>query len=245
MVSKMHSRKIGEVNIFELEGIFSSPWLNRPREEMKDLFQQSRANGVLFNLRQVEKIDHAGAELILETARKATKGGILGQNLSSYFVAEHMKPSESIPIFEKGLEAIEYFGREFANTQVKLPLNQEKRDFPRLKTALPAEFELKDEGGLFVFETVVLNLSEGGFYGRFLDSKTEQLATRKLDPFDLKLLTVRLSFKDHPLLKMEGKILRTEKAFSVWGGIAIEFYNLETEDREKIRAFLERQMSTG
>lgn len=241
MIPKMHWRKIGDVNIFELEGVFSDPWLGRPKEEITGLLGRNPSNALLVNLRMLERVDRPGAELILENVRKVSKGGILGRNLSSSFVAESMDPNESIPIFEKGNEAITYFGKELAQAPAASVIRQEKRSFPRLKTALAAEFEWTDEGGVFSFEVVVLNLSEGGFYGRFLDSKTEELASRKLDPFDLKLLSVHLTLEPNEILEIGGKILRKEKEESELGGVAIGFYNIQTEDHEKIKACLEAQ----
>lgn len=241
MIPKMHWRKIGDVNIFELEGVFSNPWLNRPKEEIHERLERNPSNALLVNLRMLEKVDRLGAQLILENVRKVSKGGILGRNLSSSFVAEYMNPNESIPIFEKGNEAIPYFGKELAQVPAASVTRQEKRNFHRLKTALPAEFEWTDGGGIFSFEVVVLNLSEGGFYGRFLDSKTEELAFRKLDPFDLKLLSVRLALGPDEILEIGGKILRKEKEESELAGVAIGFYNIQPEDHEKIKACLEAQ----
>lgn len=235
MTTKLRWRKIGGVNIFELSGIFAGPESETNRNEMHTILQKNPSSGLLIDLRDVEKIDLAGAQTILATARKINKGGILGQNLSAYYVAEQMEPNEPIPIFEKDREVINYFDREFAELDSNPEL--EKRQFPRIATALPAELELKDERNIYFFDTVVLNLSEGGFYGKFLDSKTEEMAIRLLDPFDLKMLRIRLSLRGK-ILRTEGKILRTEAETSGAAGVAVGFYNLRPEDREKVQTYL-------
>ena len=240
MIPKFNWRRIGGVNIFELQGVFAEPWLHRNEEEMGNILTGHPSSGVLINLRELERIDRPGAEVILGTARKPHKGGILGQNLSTYFVAEHMNPNESIPIFERESEAIRYFGKEFAEKDEAA--EREKRKFPRVPTGLPVELDLKEEGGgLFSFEAVVLNLSEGGFFGRFLDTKTEELARRILDPYDLKMLKIRLKLADDEIVKTEGKVLRAEEETAVPSGVAVEFYNLRTEDKQKIQAFLKAE----
>lgn len=238
MVPKLQWRKIGGVNIFELYGIFAEPWVSHKREELRGVLEESPYRGVLLNLREVEKVDRPGAEAILETVRQAPKGGILGHNLTAYFVAEHMSSGEPIPIFEKDQEAIGYFEKELAETEGGEGAFFERRRFPRIKTALPVEFELNEMGSPFFFEAAVLNLSEGGFYGRFLDSKMEELALRMLNPFDLKMLQIRLQMGQREVLKMEGKLLRTEEGSGKSGGIGVEFYNLGAREGERIRGFL-------
>ena len=234
MVPKLEWRQIGRVKIIELQGILTEPWLNRNKHQIHQALEVNPASGLLINLREVERIDRPGAEAILKAARLSPKGGILGQNLSTYFVAENMQPNESIPIFEMEKEAIGYFQKEFAEPGSET----EKRQFPRISTALPVEFEFKSEKELFYFEAVVLNLSEGGFWCQFLNTKTEELANRVLDPYDLKMLNIRLTFNVGKPLKTEGKILRAGKESFTSKGIAIQFYNLSKADQERIRLFL-------
>lgn len=227
------------MNIFELHGVFAEPWVAHKREEIAGVLGENPPRGLLFNVREVERVDRPGAEAILETVRKAPKGGILGHNLSAYFVAEHMNPGEPIPIFEREQEAIGYFGGELAFAEQEGGL--ERRRFPRIKTALAAEFELQEAGQSFFFETAVLNLSQGGLYGKFLDSRTQELAERMLNPFDLKMLKIRLHMEKGEVLKIEGKVLRTGAASAEGGEIAMEFYNLGAREGERIQKFLDRE----
>jgi hypothetical protein len=150
-----------------------------------------------------------------------------------------MSPSESIPIFEKGSEAIGFFAREFASG-VNNPL-KERRRLPRTKTAVPVEFELENLDEEFCLEAAVTNLSEGGLFGYFLDTATEELAARVLDPFDLKMLKVRLKLEKERDIEMQGKLIRTPKEFAEEKGVAVEFYNLPPADGERIREFLKRE----
>lgn len=238
MVPRLHWRKIGGVSIFELHGVFAEPWVDHKREEMTEILGENLSEGLVLNLREVERVDRPGAETILEMVRKAPKGGILGHNLSAYFVAEHMNPGEPIPIFERDREAVGYFRKELALAGGEG--TGERRRFPRIKTALPVDFELKDGERSFFFEAAVLNLSEGGLYAEFLDSKMEELASRTLNPFDLKMLNIRLRIEED-LLKMEGKVLRTGEESGELGGAAVEFYNLGAREGERIREFLVRE----
>jgi len=239
MVPRFHARAIGEVDIFEIQGLFVEPWVQRIKGEMTRTLEEGGGSGLLFNVREVEKVDRSGAEAVLETLRSRSKGGILGHNLSAYFIAEHMSPQEPIPIFQSEREAIGYFAQEFAKGN-KLP-HGERRRLPRTKTALPAEFELKRLDEDFSFSAVVTNLSTGGLYGYFLDSKTEELADRLLDPFDLKMFRVRLGGEGKGGIVVEGKVLRAERSFSEVQGIAVEFYNLQPEDEAKIEGLLREE----
>jgi c-di-GMP-binding flagellar brake protein YcgR len=150
-----------------------------------------------------------------------------------------MDPNEAIPIFEKEREAIGYFNRELAVDAGGY--RPERRRFPRIKTALAAEVEFKSHGDSFYFEVVVTNLSEGGLYAEFLDSRAEELARRTLDPFDLKLLTVEIWLPNEERVLAEGKVLRSETEASKATGVALEFYEVGEEDKTKLKRFLEEQ----
>lgn len=204
---------------------------------MNEALDVSPSPGILFNLRLVEKVDRPGAELILKTAGRSQKRALLGKNLSSYYVSKRMNPNETLPIFEKDSETIQYFGEEFALSNTDVILLQEKRQFPRIKTALPLEIELKNENEDYLFEVMVLNLSEKGLFGRFLDSKTEELTRRILDPFDLKMLNLKLKMENQ-IVEMNGKAIRLQKKEAEDGAIAVEFYNLQQESQEKLRRFI-------
>lgn len=239
MATRLNWRRIGSVNIFELESAFSDSWIPRVRKQMGALLQRCPANGLLFNMAGLERVDEDGATCILETVRESRKGGILGQNLSSFFVAEQMDPAEPLPIFETKSEAIMYFGKELAQTAEGVEQSKEKRLFPRIETALPVSIECREDGKVLRYEAVVLNLSEGGLCARFLDSQTENLAVHTLDPFDLRILALKLSLPGNRLVRAEGKVLRDLREQPGGSAFAVEFYNLQAGGRHKIQNFLE------
>jgi len=233
------SRRIGEVNVFEVRGGFLGLPVQRIRREMAETLERDPCEGLLFNVRQMEKLDDPGAKAVLDILRHPPKGAILGQNLSAYFIAEHMTPQEAIPIFEKGSEAVGFFGKEFAHG--KENSSKEKRKFPRISTALPFELDIEIEGESFLFEGLTVNFGEGGLFANFLDSRTEELAERVIDPYDLKMFDVLVGTKSDFLLEVHGKILRMEKGFSELHGLAVEFYDLTEKDGNRIREFLKTQ----
>lgn len=237
MTPQFVSKKIGRVGIFELKGVFSNSWVPRIASAMNQIMESSDYTGLLFNLRGVEKVDDSGAESLLRLARRQGKCGIWGHNRSAYFIAEHMNPQEAIPVFENGEEVIHFFAREFASPGTSAM--KDRRKFPRLQTAFPVDVEISDFGQLFIFEAVVTNLSEGGFFGHYLDTETEEMASRVLDPFDLKMMKLTLRMDKDTRLTAEGKLLRTETESSESPGLAVEFYNLDALFKETIRSYLE------
>jgi len=233
------SRRIGDVNIFQVRGTFSEPWVKPLKREMNQAYNENPAAGLLFNVREVEKVDELGAETVLEFTRRSPKSGILGHNLSAYFIAEHMNPNEPIPIFEKEREAVGYFEKELI--RLKGNFSKERRKFHRTKTAVPVELKLSNPDESLTFEAVLTDLSVGGFFAYFLDASTEEAARRSLNPFDLKILKARLWFQKGKLVEVEGKILRTEKDFTDAPGVAVEFYNLKSTDEKIIQDFLREE----
>lgn len=238
MIPELLSREIGNVEIFELRGILAEPWVRKILTEMTQTLKKNDCAGLLINVRGVEKVDDSGAETLLKLARSSPKSGIWGRNLSAYFIAEHMNPQEPVPVFDSEEEIIGYFSREFVN---RVPsVAEDRRHFLRIRTALPVEMELSDFDQKFSFQAVVTNLSEGGLYSYFLDSSTEELAGRLLDPFDLRLIKMRLHLAKNKKIDIEGKLIRTAKDFSEPPGTGIEFYNLKSEDRQEIQGFLQK-----
>lgn len=239
MIPKVLFRKVGEVDVIELKGFVCEPWARRTGEQMTEILNGNPAQGLLLNMREVAKVDDEGAGIILETARKSQKSGILGRNLPVHYVVERMEDGDPVRIFPGNKDAVNYFSRELALAGEEI--QKERRHCPRIQTALPVEFELKDFEAPFFFEAVVTNLSEGGLYAHFLDFEMEELAGRTLNPFDLKLLEIRLSLLGGLEVTTEGKVLREDEERPGVRGAALEFYQLKASDLSLIRNFLKQE----
>lgn len=238
MIPKVLFRKVGAVDVIELKGFVCEPWARRTGEQMTEILDGNPAQGLLLNMREVAKVDDAGAGAILETVRKSKKSGILGHNLPVHYIVERMEEKDRVKILDKNSDTVNYFDRELAMAVDEI--QKERRRYPRIQTALPVEFELKDFEAPFFFEAVVTNLSEGGLYAQFLDSEMEELAGRTLNPFDLKLLEIRLSLPGGLQVTTEGKVLREKEEGSGVRGAALEFYQLKASDLSLIRDFLKQ-----
>jgi len=241
MTPHLTSRKIGDVDIFEIHGIYSSPWVRKIERDINEFREAHPCRGTVFNLREMVKVDDPGVQSLLSLARNHKKSGFWGHNLSAYFIAEHMNPQEPIPIFEDGEEVVRFFAKEFAD-QTTAPAI-ERRQFPRLQTALPVAIEASNFGQFFNFEAVITNLSEGGLFAYFMDSATEGLAHRILDPFDLKMMRLNLSMGKGKKLAVQGKLLRSGDDFSKEPGMAVEFYDLSLLNRQEIQRYLDGERS--
>ncbi len=239
MVPRISTRKVGTVDIFELRGFLTEPWVGRTREQMMEILEEQASRALLVILRGVEKVDDRGAEAVLEAARRVEKSAMLGNNLALFFVGERMEAKEKVPIFEREREAVNYFGRELSLAGEWL--GKERRRFPRIQTGLPLEFEIQESEAPFFFEGVVTNLSEGGLYAYFLDSEMEELARRTLDPFDLKMLDIRLILPGERVVESEGKVLRVEGEGAELRGVGLEFYGLDRAGQAQIREFLKQE----
>lgn len=210
-------RKIGEVNIFEFRGKLAEPWLGSLEKEMSQVLNVHPARGLLMNLFRVEEEDAWGAQTLLQTLRLSAKPGVLLHNHSNCFVLSHMESdSFRVPFFKRIPEAVNYFGQEFA-----LEEQGERRQFPRIRTALPAEFVLGDGEGDLRFEAVVTNISLSGLFTKFLDSETETRVRQFLDPFNLRLIKIKIPLAAYKFIHLEGKAVRREEE-----GMAVEFYKI-------------------
>lgn len=230
-------RRIGNVNIFEVQGELAGPLASRTHFEISQVMKQNPSSSVLLDLRQIENIDGPSAEVMVSALGNTKKSGILSGKSQLKTVFQQTDHGRHIPVFDNEYDAVLHFGREFAQYKQG---NDEKRKFPRLKTALPVEFEYRDpeQNQNFVFHAVATNLGGGGLYADFFDAKTQEFAQLALDPFDLKLLKIHLSLFDGKIVDTTGKVLRIGEEFPQTRGLAVEFYKLQEDDRMKIEGFL-------
>lgn len=236
MDPKMIWKKLGAVNIFELKGSLSGACAVEFGDQVKEIKDSSPADGTLVNVRGVRETDAAGVQTVQKALEGREKRAVWGRNLSSYFLQKKIS-GETLPVFETSHQVVEYFQKEFATAGEGIP--KERRKFPRIEMSLPIEFGIKGSNEPFRFEGVVCNLSEGGLYAFFLESDMEEMAARLLNPFDLKLLVMRLTLSRSEDFTAEGKVVRIENLQGHERGVGLEFYHLNDRGLRQIRAFLQ------
>jgi anti-anti-sigma regulatory factor len=232
---KMQVRRIGSVHVIDFRGEVAGPWAMRARMSLNQLLTDQRVRNVLVNLRDLDTVDSLGVKAIVEPLGTQEKCGIVAGRSSVMEMFEHVNLPPKVRIFKKDSDVLSYFGEEFVeNSQ---PLTEEQRKFPRIKTALPLEFTWTDEANRPIdFQSIVTDLSEGGLFAEYLDLAEAEMVGQTIDPYDFKMLDLKIKLPSVGWIHAKGKVVRTTWDEQI--GLGIEFYHLEEEDKKKIRDFL-------
>lgn len=229
-------RRIGTVEIIDVRGAFVGPWALRGKEELKSILQDRTVHCIILNLKGLSSLDSLGAKAILENLPDQSKAGIIAGSLSVMEMLEKLRSLDTYKVFRNEEDVVAFFGPELVEERGAPPI--ERRRHQRLRAALPLEFTYTTaDGEKLQFRAIITDLSEGGVLAEYLDL---DYATRKaflIDPYDFKLLDLRIKLPGEEPVLAKGKVARTVLT-GEQVGLGIEFYDLPQEDREKICRFL-------
>lgn len=239
-IPQIVNRKIGTLEILDLKGDFVGPWAIRGREDIQRFVEINRPRNLLINLKDVETIDSLGVKAIMDNLGGGMKSGIVSGNYSVSEMFTRLAPSTDIRFFKDEDEVVHFFAEELVKERSGHIPVEEKRKFPRLKTAFPLEFMFTDgTGEKIVFRAIVTNLSEGGLYAEYLDLEPSSGNPKKIDPYDFKMLEMKIRLDDDTVITAEGKVVRTDLEGEQMG-IAIQFYRISDDDKSKVQKLIQK-----
>ncbi len=137
MENKIKAKKVGEVNIFEICGNLTGAFAERGKEAIQRSLWGKKHKNILFNLRELQEIDPAGIDALLTNAQAAQKSAMLCQERPFVQLIQQKDLNQKLPFLQNELEATRFFSREFAAPSLEEQIYPERRQFIRLKTALP------------------------------------------------------------------------------------------------------------
>jgi len=95
-----------------------------------------------------------------------------------------------------------------------------------------------DNGHELSLFAIVTNLSEGGFFAKFIESISEKNLREHLHPYDLRLLSLDLHLTEKDFISLKGKMVHEDPQGM---GIGVEFYEIEDRQHQHISDYLMRQ----
>ncbi|MBI3316982.1 MAG: PilZ domain-containing protein [Candidatus Omnitrophica bacterium] len=231
MQSKLIHKRVGVVEIFELIGDLSGNFAPICGRAIREILEKNQSRHILLNTEELYQIDVHGTQLILRLAEKADQCVVMAHD---HYITDSIRledKNQKIPILDKWEACAFQFSREFAQW-VKTESHPwtEKRRYGRLETALPLFLNYEsEEGKSHSLFSVVTNLSEGGLYARFVESRSEkQLA--ELDVQDVQIVRLQLFLNTREILSLDGKVIHRPAG---GGGVGVEF--MELHDTTKIK----------
>ena len=233
MIPQITQRKIGNVRIVDVKGTFSGPWAIRGKERLSQAMGHAKDEKVILNLREVNGLDTLGAKCLLEQVAGKKEVGVFCGSTSVMELINHFLESKQLRIFQSEAEIISAFGHDLISGSEP----KEQREHSRMETALPLEFYYEDEGEKVQFRAIVTNVSEGGLFAEYIDLKVAEESLSRLDPYDLKVLQLKLSLPNKKTIQAEGKVAY-RKLDGEQVGIGIQFSRIGEREQAEICHFL-------
>lgn len=224
------------VDIIDLQGAFVGPWALRGRDEIAQYLKNRSSKNLLVNLRNLLSVDSLGVKAITENLSPEVRTGLMIGNLSVMEMFYRVAKEKCLKFFKTDFEIVDYFGEDLVKWEESS--FSEKRKHPRLRTALPLEFSCPDENGETVsFHAIVTDLSEGGLLVEYLDVDQAFFGKTRLNPYDFRLLDMRIRLPGSVEILTRGKVMRTIMEGEQFG-MGVEFREIQDEDKIKILEFL-------
>ena len=144
---------------------------------------------------------------------------------------------KAVHVFQNEEELIKHFGKYLVSDDQG---PDEKRKYARIHTALPLIFTCKGSNEeTFRFHAVVTNLSEGGLFAEYLNLEDATKSQALVNPYELKMLDLEIKLLEGSAIVAKGKVVR-RKLDGEQVGIGIEFYNIDEENKHKVKLFLKQ-----
>lgn len=234
-IPQISRRRIGSVVILDIKGELVGPWALKARESISSLMSDDIPN-LIINLKELGTVDSLGVKAISENLSSDSRNALICGRLSVMEMFERLKALHDIEVFEDENAVIDFFGKEFVSPVDEL--FEEKREHDRLKTAIPLEFTYTDvTEHQMAFKAIVTDLSRGGLFAEYLDLETFDNASKKIDPYDFKILDLKIKLPGHDYIYAKGKVLRTVISGDQLG-LGIEFYEIDPKEQDVIDSFL-------
>ena len=241
MELKIIRKHLGEVEIWEFLEPRQKLSVRNQGEDFSKVFLPEVAPKALFlNGFNFHQFDVRGIEMILQKTNRVRKRAFLLNNPPEVGGLLDRAGQPGLSIFQDEVEVGFFFSHEFARN---LPEGSgdgiERRQFRRLDTVLPAHLHwTKDGNKKFQGFAVVTDLSEGGLFARFIESRTadrcqEHFVPSRSEPVEMNLYVSRKQF-----IPIAGRVVRYD---GMQGGIAIEFQNVGDWERKRLGDWLSAQ----
>ncbi len=229
-------RKIGSVVILDIKGELVGPWALKAKDNIARLIS-GHVNNLIINLKELNTVDSLGVKALASNLVSGARNVVIGGRTSVMEMFTHNNAFSNCKVFMDENAVIDYFGKEFVDRGDESDY-VERRVYNRLKTAIPLEFWYEDEKGKkIVFKAIITDISEGGLLAEYLDLETVDIQTSKLDPYDLKMLHLKIKLPKYDYIYATGKVVRTIMSGSQLA-LGIEFYDIDESDKAKIAEFL-------
>lgn len=233
MILQIGERKIGNVVIVDIKGDLSGTGAVRGRNRIAQALSRNNSCKFIFNLRETMSLDTLGTKSILESLPEGDDLSVIPGNLGVLDLVKRYLNNRRLRLYRNELEIASAFGRDF----VKDEALGDARGFKRLETAFPLEFYFEDRGDSFEFRAIVTNLSQSGLFAEYIDLTSAEETLKRLDPYDLKLLHLRLFLPMRKPVACEGNVVH-RRLDGDQLGIGVQLTNLGEKEASEIQNFL-------
>ena len=233
MVPQVSERRIGNVMIVDIKGDLSGSWAVRGRDQIAQARARNSSCKLIFNLRETTSLDTLGVKSILENIPEGGELAVIPGSSGVLDLVKRCLKNKRFYIYQDERGIASAFGPDFVAAETLA----EQRESVRLETAFPLEFYFEDEGERLEFRAIVTNLSESGLFAEYIDLNAAEESLKRLDPYDLKLLHLKLLLPMRKPVETDGNVMH-RRLDGEQVGIGIKFTGIGEKEVAEIRNFL-------
>ena len=237
MIPQVIKRRIGKVDIIDLNGSITGLWVTRLRSQLERACHNLDGNPAVLNFRHITDIDSLGTKSVCEAVSNLRHLSVLSGSSQVMDFFNRYPESKRFQIFNDERDLVLLYGADLLENSAK---GLEHRGSFRLQTAIAVKFSYDLESGRKQCVGVVSNLNEHGFYIEYIDILSVEQSLTDLSPYDIQILDFILTLPNGKVVSGQGKVQHWQLNQDQFG-IGVHIEKIESEDAKRFSDFLHTQ----
>ena len=237
MIPQVIKRRIGKVNIIDMNGSMTGLWTARLKIQLEQAFQNLDGNPAVLNFRHITDIDTLGVRFLFQVTSDQNHLSILAGDKGIMDFFNRYPESKRFRLLNNEQDLVQVYGSDLTEENVK---DDELRGNLRLQTAISIRFSYHQDSGQKQCVGVVSNLSEHGFYIEYIDILSVEQSLTELNPYNIQSLDFVLSLSNGTTVSGQGKVLHWQLNHEQFG-IGVHIEKFDSQDEKRFSDFLQSQ----
>lgn len=238
MIPQVSKRRIGKVNIIDMNGSMTGLWTARLKRQLERAFHHLNGAPTVLNFRHVTDIDTLGLKSLFQVASNKKQFDVLSGDSEIMAFLSRYPESKQFRILNNEEELVRIYGEEL----VEETKDHDKRGSQRLQTVISVRFSYERDSGKKQCVGIISNVSERGFYIEYIDILSAEASLTELDPHNIQTLDFILSLPNGKTVSGRGTVLHWELNHDQFGiGVQIDHFN--AQDEKRFSEFLQSQQN--
>lgn len=237
MIPQVTRRRIGKVNMIDMNGSITGLWKTRLETQLERAFYKIDGKPTVLNLRHITDIDSLGLRSLLDATSNQKQIGILSGESEIMDFLNRYAETKRFQILSNEQEFVQVYGSDLLQDVAQ---DDENRGSVRLQTAISIRFSYNQDSERKQCVGVISNLSQNGFYIEYIDILSVEQTLSQLNPHDIQALDFIISLPNRKPVSGQGKVLHWQLNHDQFG-IGVRIQKFDEESQKRFLHFLQSQ----